>query len=185
MEPHYFKTAEAFRDWLLVNAESAPELVVGFHKLASGTPGITWPQAVDEALCAGWVDGVRHRVDERRYEIRFTPRKPSSIWSAVNIERVRVLTREGRMMPAGLEAFARRSDKKSRIYSYEQTGTVDGTHGLIKLLKKNRRAWAFFEAQAPSYRKKALWRIVSAKQEATRDRRIDALLTACEAKVRI
>jgi uncharacterized protein YdeI (YjbR/CyaY-like superfamily) len=118
--PTHFTSPKALRDWFRANAHLMAELRVGFHKLGSGRPGITWPQSVDEALCVGWVDGVRHRIDEHRYQIRFTPRKLTSVWSAVNIERVRVLSEEGRMQPAGLAAFARRLEKKSRIYSYEQ-----------------------------------------------------------------
>jgi uncharacterized protein YdeI (YjbR/CyaY-like superfamily) len=178
MKPTYFATPENLRAWLRANAASSAELIVGFYKRDSGAASITWPQAVDEALCVGWVDGVRHRIDERRYKIRFTPRKPSSIWSAINIERVRVLGAEGRMQPAGLEAFARRIEKKSRIYSYEQPGLAALTAQEQKAFKRNKAAWAFFDAQPLGYKKLMLWRIVSAKQPATRERRLAALLEA-------
>jgi uncharacterized protein YdeI (YjbR/CyaY-like superfamily) len=178
MKPTYFGTPESLRAWLHANSASSAELIVGFYKRHSGTASITWPQAVDEALCVGWVDGVRHRLDERRYKIRFTPRKSSSVWSAINIERVRVLGAEGRMQPAGLEAFARRIEKKSRIYSYEQSGLAALTEQEQKAFKRNRVAWAFFDAQPVGYKKKMLWRIVSAKQATTRERRLAALLEA-------
>jgi uncharacterized protein YdeI (YjbR/CyaY-like superfamily) len=185
MKPIYFATPAALRAWLQANAASSAELIVGFHKRGSGTASITWPQAVDEALCVGWVDGVRHRIDERRYKIRFTPRKAGSVWSAVNIERVRVLGTEGRMQPAGLEAFARRIEKKSRIYSYEQSDLAALTPQEQKAFRRNKAAWAFFEAQPLGYKKKMLWRIVSAKQPTTRERRFTSLLEASAQKTRL
>jgi len=178
MKPKYFATAQSLRAWLHANAAASAELIVGFYKRDSGTASITWPQAVDEALCVGWVDGVRHRIDERRYKIRFTPRKPSSIWSAINIERVRVLGAEGRMQPAGLAAFGRRIEKNSRIYSYEQPGLAALTAQEQATFKRNKAAWAFFDAQPLGYKKRMLWRIVSAKQPPTRERRFAALLEA-------
>jgi uncharacterized protein YdeI (YjbR/CyaY-like superfamily) len=174
--PIYFSTPEAFREWLNRNAASAAEIIVGFHKVHTRVACISWPQAVDEALCVGWVDGVRHRIDEHRYKIRFTPRKAVSIWSAVNIKRVRLLGAQGRMRPAGIDAFARRKEIKSRIYSYEQPKAADLTPRELKAFKKNKAAWTFFESQAPSYKKRLLWRIVSAKQQATRDRRLRLLI---------
>src|SRR5215467_6915161 len=116
-EPTYFSSAAAFRRWLDGNATSAHELIVGFKKRHTGNPGLSWPEAVDEALCVGWVDGVRRRIDGERYQIRFTPRRRGSTWSAVNIARVAVLRQEGRMKPAGLAAFAHRAERKSRTYS--------------------------------------------------------------------
>jgi uncharacterized protein YdeI (YjbR/CyaY-like superfamily) len=183
--PTYFAAPGAMRDWFRANAHSMVEVRVGFYKLGSGRPSITLPQAVDEALCVGWVDGVRHRIDEHRYQIRFTPRKLTSIWSAVNIERVRVLTDEGRMQPAGLAAFARRLEKKSRIYSYEQAAASALLPKELKVFKSNKSAWAFFEAQPPGYRKQVLWRIVSAKQQATRDKRFAALVAASAKGLRL
>jgi uncharacterized protein YdeI (YjbR/CyaY-like superfamily) len=181
----YFAEPGALRDWLRSNAHAMAELRVGFYKLGSGRASITWPQAVDEALCVGWVDGVRHRIDEHRYQIRFTPRKSTSIWSAVNIERVRVLSEEGRMQPAGLAAFARRVEKKSRIYSYEQAEASVLSPTELKAFKRTMSAWAFFEAQPPGYRKLVLWRIVSAKQQSTRERRFAALVAASAKGVRM
>jgi uncharacterized protein YdeI (YjbR/CyaY-like superfamily) len=185
MEPTYFPTAAEFREWLAKHAESSAELVVGFMKRASGSPSITWPEAVDEALCVGWIDGVRHRIDDERYKIRFTPRKGLSTWSAVNIERVAVLQAEGRLNPAGLAAFERRTEKRSRTYAYEQPVLTSLNAEEVKRFKKNMRAWTFFEAQAPSYRTKAIWRVVSAKQWVTRERRLSLLVEASAAEKRL
>jgi uncharacterized protein YdeI (YjbR/CyaY-like superfamily) len=182
--PVYFAAASALRDWFHANAHSA-ELRVGFYKLGSGRPSVTWPQAVDEALCVGWVDGVRHRINEYRYQIRFTPRKPNSVWSAVNIERVRALTEEGRVQPAGAAAFARRVENRSRIYSYEQAAPSALSPKELKAFKSSKSAWAFFEAQPPSYRKQLLWRIVSAKRQATRQKRFAALIAASAKGLRL
>jgi len=121
VKPIFFDSSQAFRAWLASVSGSAREVLVGFHKRGTGLPSMTWPESVDEALCFGWIDGVRKRIDDARYQIRFTPRKPGSIWSLINIDRVRVLTKEGRMTPAGLTAFAQRAEKKLGIYSYEQT----------------------------------------------------------------
>ena len=177
-DPVFFETPEAFRAWLAFHAHAASEIVVGFHKVGSGRPHMTWPQSVDEALCVGWVDGVRKRIDEHAYQIRFTPRTRTSTWSAINIERVRVLSEEGRMTAAGLEAFAHRREAKSRTYSYEQSGPAALAPADEAQFRKHKAAWAFFEAQPPGYRKLVVWRILSAKQQATRDKRLAALIAA-------
>jgi uncharacterized protein YdeI (YjbR/CyaY-like superfamily) len=176
--PVFFATPEKFRAWLARNASKATELVVGFHKVGSGTPSITWPESVDEALCVGWVDGVRKRIDDLTYQIRFTPRKPSSNWSAINIERVRVLTEAGRMSEAGLAAFALRVEHRSRIYAYEQSEVAVLSPSQEAKFRRAKSAWKFFEAQPPGYRRQMLWRIVSAKQDATRERRLATLIAA-------
>lgn len=176
--PVFFATPAAFRAWLRRHGATAAELVVGFHKLASGRPSLTWPQSVDEALCEGWIDGVRKRIDDTSYQIRFTPRKASSHWSAVNIERVRVLTAEGRMRPAGLAAFARRTKEKSRRASYEQQAPVALTPAEEKCFRAHRAAWAFFEKQPAGYRKQMVWWIVTAKKPETRERRLAVLIEA-------
>ena len=183
--PAFFETPKAFGAWLKKHAHNTSELVVGFHKVGTGRGSMTWPQSVDEALCVGWVDGVRKRIDDHTYQIRFTPRKPSSTWSAINIERVRVLTEQGRMTPAGLAAFAHRQDHKSRTYSYEQAGDVALPAEARSAFRKHKAAWAFFEKQPPGYRKQMIWRIVSAKQQATRDKRLAALIDASAQGVRI
>jgi uncharacterized protein YdeI (YjbR/CyaY-like superfamily) len=177
-EPHYFATPRAFEQWLRQHAGTAPELLVGFHKGGSGIPSMTWPESVDEALCVGWIDGIRKRVDGLRYTIRFTPRRPTSIWSKVNINRVAVLTAEGRMQPAGLAAFDRRVDRRSIVYSYEHVGEVALTPELEALFRAQPAAWAWFEAQPPGWRRQMLRRVLSAKQAATQLRRLATLIQA-------
>lgn len=175
MKPRFFKTPEAFRAWLEKNHETKQELLVGFYKVGSGKPSMTWPESVDEALSFGWIDGIRRSIDESSYSIRFTPRKPTSIWSAVNIKRVAVLTAEGRMRPAGLAAFARRDEKKSAIYAYERE-TAALTPELIAALQKDKKAWAYFSAQAPWYRRNVTHWLTSAKREETRQSRLAHLI---------
>ena len=177
-EPRFFATAAAFGAWLADHAGTDAELLVGFHKVDSGRPSMTWPQAVDEALCVGWVDGVRKRIDAHSYQIRFTPRKATSTWSAVNIDRVAALAAASRMQPAGLAAFGRRLEHKSRTYAYEQDGSAALSAEEALVFRARPAAWAFFEAQAPSYRHKAVWRIVSVKRTQTRASRLAALIEA-------
>ncbi|MBP7687354.1 MAG: YdeI/OmpD-associated family protein [Thermoflexales bacterium] len=175
MSPTFFPTPADFRRWLQAHHATEKELLVGFYKTGSGQPSITWPESVDQALCFGWIDGLRKRVDDERYTIRFTPRKPTSTWSAVNIKRVEELTQLGLMTPAGLKAFEARQANKSGIYSYEQR-TAELPPAYDKVLKANRAAWTFFQAQPASYRKAAMWWIVSAKQETTRLKRLEQLI---------
>jgi uncharacterized protein YdeI (YjbR/CyaY-like superfamily) len=175
MPPVFFSSATKFRQWLTKHHASATELLVGFHKVDSGTPSMTWPESVDEALCVGWIDGVRKRIDENSYTIRFSPRRISSIWSAVNMRRVEALSAEGRMQPAGLKAFAARKENKSGIYAYEQR-QAELPEPYAGLLKKNKAAWKFFESQPPSYRKRMFWWVISAKREATRLQRLESLI---------
>lgn len=172
---NFFKSPRDFRKWLEKNHASTGELLVGFYKKGSGIPSITWPESVDEALCFGWIDGVRKRVDDLSYTIRFTPRRPGSIWSSVNIKRVEELTRNELMMPAGIKAFAARKEYKSGIYAYEQRST-ELPPPYDKRLRANKTAWTFFYAQPPSYRKLAFWWIVSAKREETRLKRLERLI---------
>jgi len=155
--------------------DSETELWVGFYKKDSGKASITWPQSVDEALCFGWIDGIRKNIDEVSYKIRFTPRKQRSTWSAVNIKRVAELTEQGLMQKPGLEAFAARQENRSGIYSYEQR-SPELPAQYAKKLKKNATAWKFFQAQPPSYRKAVNWWVLSAKQEETRLKRLDKLI---------
>ncbi len=183
--PLYFEDADAFRAWLERNAASHSELLVGFHKVGSGRPSMGWSESVDEALCFGWIDGVQKRIDDTRYSIRFSPRKPASIWSAINIDRIAVLTAEGRMQPAGHAAFAHRQDGRSRTYAYEQTATAALSPAEEQLFRKDKTAWAFFAAQPASYRKKLLWRIVSAKRDETRASRLAALIDASRQSIRL
>jgi uncharacterized protein YdeI (YjbR/CyaY-like superfamily) len=174
----YFRTPAALRKWLRAHHHKAAELWVGFYKKDSGTPSITWPESVDEALCAGWIDGIRRGIDEDRYTIRFTPRRGTSVWSAVNIARMKVLTAENRVLAAGEKAFAARRPNKSGIYSYEQRrDRLEEPYA--SLLKKNTKAWEFFQAQPAGYRKIMGWYIVSAKREETRLARLEILADAC------
>ena len=171
----FFATPGSFRLWLADNHNTATQLWVGFHKVATGKPSLTWPQSVDEALCFGWIDGIRKRIDDHSYCIRFTPRKRGSIWSAVNIKRVAVLTAAGRMRKAGTAAFKLRVENKSGIYAYEQRPRTLGTD-FEKEFRQNEAAWNYFNAKSPSYRRTAIWWVISAKQEATRLRRLARLI---------
>jgi uncharacterized protein YdeI (YjbR/CyaY-like superfamily) len=175
LKPKFFKTPSDFRKWFEAHHVSAPELWVGFYKRDSGKPSITWPQSVDEALCFGWIDGIRKSIDDLSYKIRFTPRKPRSTWSAVNIKRAGELSEQGLMQAAGLKAFQAREENRSGIYSYEQRSPELPDH-YGKKLKKNLAAWKFFQTQPPSYRKAANWWVVSAKKEETRLKRLDKLI---------
>ena len=171
----YFRSPAEFRAWLGKHHEKAPELWVGFHKRATGEPSLTWPESVDEALCYGWIDGVRKRIDDDRYKIRFTPRRKGSVWSAVNIRRVGELEAEKRMKPAGRAAFGLRKEKRSKIYAYEQP-SAEIPEPYASELGRNRAAAAFFAAQPAWYRKKASWWIASAKKEETRRARLLTLI---------
>jgi len=180
MKPTFFTTPIEFRAWLEKHHDQAEELWVGFYKKSSGNPSITWPEAVDEVLCFGWIDGTRKGIDDSSYAIRFTPRKPNSIWSAVNLRRVEELTRDGRMHPPGLKAFEQRVTDRSRIYSYEQRDSARLDDTQEKLFRANRKAWDYFQSAPPSYRRAALWWVVSAKAEETRLRRLTKLIDDSE-----
>jgi uncharacterized protein YdeI (YjbR/CyaY-like superfamily) len=175
LSPKFFPTPSAFRKWLAANHAKAKELSVGFYKKDSGRPSITWPESVDEALCFGWIDGVRRRVDDESYQIRFSPRRRTSIWSAVNIRNAEKLIREKRMQPAGRKAYAARKEYRSGIYSYEQR-SAELVEPYAAKLKRNKTAWQFFQSQPPSYRKLINWWIVSAKREETRLKRLERLI---------
>lgn len=149
---------------------------MGFHKRHTGKPSLTWPEAVDEALCFGWIDGVRRRVDDGRYTIRFTPRKPGSTWSAVNLKRVRALQRAGRMRPAGLRVYRQRDRRKSGLYSFEQRRRARLPPALARQFRAHAAAWTYFRSQPPWYRRTATFWVVSARREATRRRRLELLL---------
>jgi uncharacterized protein YdeI (YjbR/CyaY-like superfamily) len=181
----FFTTPAEFGAWLETHHARATKLWVGFHKKGSGLPSITWSEAVDEALCCGWIDGVRKSIDETSYAIRFTPRKPRSTWSAVTIRRVQELTTEGRMRPAGLRGFAPRTEAKLATYSYEQRGAVELADGDERQFRVNQTAWDFFQAQPASYRKAAIWWVVSAKKEETKRKRLAALIADSAAGRRI
>jgi uncharacterized protein YdeI (YjbR/CyaY-like superfamily) len=175
-KPTFFPTPAEFRSWLEQHHAEFEELWVGFHKRGSGKPSITWPESVDVALCFGWIDGVRKSLGEESYVIRFTPRKPGSTWSAINIRRVEELTKTGLMHQAGLAAFAKRSDKKSAIYAYEQRHTAQLDTKSEKQFRANKKAWEFFQSQLPWYRRTATYWVVSAKKEETKQKRLLTLI---------
>src|SRR5258708_2918972 len=175
-EPTFFPTRADFRAWLETHHDKFQELFVGFHKKSSGKPSITWPESVDAALCFGWIDGVRRSIDETSYTIRFTPRRPTSTWSTVNIKRVQELTKNGLMHPAGLKAFAARSAKRSGIYSYEQQKSAQFSREQEKQFRANKAAWEFFRSQPPWYQRLTTYWVVSAKKEETKLKRISVLI---------
>jgi uncharacterized protein YdeI (YjbR/CyaY-like superfamily) len=185
MQPIFFATPGHFRRWLLRHHESERELWVGFYKKGSGRPSITWPESVDEALCFGWIDGVRKTLDAESYVIRFTPRRRGSTWSNVNTKRAEALIRSGRMQPAGLRAFEARSPQNAGRYSFEQKATARLSAAEEARFRAQPEAWRFFQSQPPGYRRIVLWWIVSAKQEATRARRLRTLIDDSAAGRRI
>jgi uncharacterized protein YdeI (YjbR/CyaY-like superfamily) len=175
-EPIYFASPDEFRAWLEEHHETETEVWVGYWKKATGKPSLVWSQAVDEALCFGWIDGVLRGIDDERHIQRFTPRKPTSNWSAINIAKVERLRAEGRMWPAGEAAFARRRDDRSAIYSYEQRKNAQLEPDEQARFAANVSAWAYFTSRPPSYRTPALWWVVSAKKPETRERRLATLI---------
>jgi uncharacterized protein YdeI (YjbR/CyaY-like superfamily) len=175
-EPIYFESPAAFRAWLEQHHERETEVWVGFWKKATGKQGMTWSQAVDEALCFGWIDSIAKRVDGQSHRQRFTPRKSTSNWSAVNVAKVATLRAEGRMRPAGEAAFARRSDGRSSVYSFEQRKDPQLEPEQQAQLEANAAAWAYFQSKPPSYRKPAIWWVISAKRPETRARRLATLI---------
>jgi uncharacterized protein YdeI (YjbR/CyaY-like superfamily) len=178
MEPKFFATPAAWRDWLVKNHGKHTELLVGFYKKGSGKASITWPEAVDGALCFGWIDSVRRRIDDKSYSNRFTPRKPSSNWSAININLVEKLIAAGQMHPAGLKAFQARTEKRSRIYSFEQE-RVEFEDAQERRFKANRNAWKYFQSR-PLYRRAATWWVIGAKREETKEKRLATLIETSE-----
>ena len=175
-KPQFFPTPAEFRAWFEAHHDKFQELFVGFHKKSSGKPSITWPESVQVALCFGWIDGVRKSIDETSYMIRFTPRKPTSTWSAININFVRELTKKRLMHPAGLKAFAARNSKKSAIYSYEQFKNAQFTREQAKQFRANKAAWEFFRSQPPWYQRVTTYWVISAKKEETKLRRLSLLI---------
>ena len=173
--PMYFRSAAEFRRWLQKNHDRASELFVGFYKKDTGLGGITYQEALDEALCFGWIDGVRRRVDERSYTNRFSPRTKRSTWSAVNIKRVRELIAEGRMAPPGQRAFEGRDETRAKLYSYERA-TCELLPEHQKQFRARAKAWAFFEQQPAGYRRLAAWYVMSAKKDETRQKRLERLI---------
>ena len=184
MEPTFFPTQDDFRAWLKKNAKKEKELLVGFYKMDSGIPSMSWPESVDQALCFGWIDGVRRGRDEVSYTIRFTPRKPTSIWSSINIAKVEKLTAQKLMMPEGIAAFELRKDHKSSIYSYEKEA-VPLSPEYEEMFKKEKKAWAFFSTQPPGYQRQMIHRVMDAKQKATQLSRLGNLIRLSKEGVRM
>jgi uncharacterized protein YdeI (YjbR/CyaY-like superfamily) len=179
VSPADFRTAADWRAWLEKHHAAAKELVIRCWKTHASVQGLTYPAALDEALCQGWIDGVRRRLDENSFSVRFTPRRPNSIWSTVNIRRAEALEAAGRMRPAGRAAFAARTERRSAVYSYEnRTGKLAKAYD--RRLRSNRKAWAFFRAQPPYYRRTSTFWVMEAKREDTRVRRLEVLI-ACSA----
>jgi len=175
MVPTFFAKQADFRKWLDKNHKKETELLVGFYKINSGKQSMTWSQSVDEALCFGWIDGVRKSIDEDSYKIRFTQRKHTSIWSAVNIKKMKSLIQQGLMQPSGLASFEKRTENKSAIYSYENL-EITFSPAFEKQFKADKKAWNYFQSLAPSYRKPSTNWVMSAKQEITRIKRLNELM---------
>ncbi|HEX6935555.1 MAG TPA: YdeI/OmpD-associated family protein [Actinomycetes bacterium] len=183
--PQFFATPADLAAWFEAHGDTAAELLVGYWKKGTGRLSVTWAESVDEALCVGWIDGIRRRIDDHSYSIRFTPRRNGSTWSQVNIRRVAELTEQGRMRPAGTAAFMARRDDRSGVYSFEQRHEARLDQAAEATFRADELAWAFFTAQPPSYRRTAVWWVVSAKQQATRDRRLAQLVADSRAGLRI
>ena len=184
MEVEFFATPDDFRQWLVENYNELTEQWVGFYKVKSGIPSMNWSESVDEALCFGWIDGLRKSIDEKSYKIRFTPRRPKSIWSAVNIRKIAELTKLGKMKPVGIEAFKKLSEKKSNVYSFEQKNIVLDP-SFEQKIKANEKAWNFFQSLPPSAKKPTIWWVMSAKREDTKLRRLNTVIDCSEHGLRI
>jgi uncharacterized protein YdeI (YjbR/CyaY-like superfamily) len=176
METRFFKTPNEFRAWLAENHATATEIGVVLHRKDSGKPTMTWSDAVDQALCFGWIDSIARRIDETSRVQRFTPRKPKSNWSAVNIRKVGELKARGLMAPAGLAAFARREEARSGVYSYENRHLAALDPGRQAIFEKDAPAWQFFSRQPPSYRQTAIYWVMNAKRDETRSKRLAQLI---------
>lgn len=183
-EPVFFENPEALRTWFEAHHARATELLAGYYKVGTGRPSITWSESVDEALCVGWIDGIRRSLGPDSYTIRFTPRNPKSIWSAVNLKKMETLLAAGRVLPEGKAAYEKRDDSRSRIYSFEQEPLVFNP-AFEAIFKENAAAWAYFNKRPPSYRKGAIWWVTSAKQEATQQKRLQELIRDSEAEMHV
>jgi uncharacterized protein YdeI (YjbR/CyaY-like superfamily) len=181
----YFESAAAFRWWLESNAATSSELLAIYRKVATGRASMSYSESVDEAICFGWIDGVRKRVDDDTYSIRFTRRRPSSIWSAVNIAKVERLRAEGRMTPNGKKVFALRTEAKSAVYAHEQASPAELSSAERRMFKRSRLAWKFFESTPAGYRRFVLHWVTSAKKEETRASRLSKLVDACALSERV
>lgn len=183
-DPKFFTSQDAFRKWLEKNHDKKDELLVGFYKVGSGRPSMTWSESVDQALCFGWIDGVRKSLGDDSYTIRFSPRRRNSIWSSINIRKVDELTKKGLMHPSGFVAFEKRDEKKSAIYEYENR-PKELAPEFVSKFKRNKKAWEYFNSQPPWYRRIGAHYVMSAKQEKTRTVRLERLILASEAGKRL
>jgi uncharacterized protein YdeI (YjbR/CyaY-like superfamily) len=184
MKPTFFKGQNELRNWFEKNHNKEKEIWVGFYKKDSGKANYTWSQSVDQALCFGWIDGIRKSIDENSYMIRFTPRNPKSNWSTINIKKIKELTKLGLMDPAGVEAYKKREDKRSEVYSFEQDNVkLSKKYELI--FKSSKKAWKFFQSLPPSTKKPSIWWVMSAKKEETKLRRLDILIKSSEKEEKI
>ncbi len=184
MSPNFFSNPSEFRNWLSENHKTETELLVGYFKVSTGKPSMTWSESVDEALCFGWIDGVRRSVDAESYSIRFTPRNPKSIWSAVNLKKMEELIANGKMQEAGLNIFNLRDERKQNIYSFERAASPFPPE-FENLFKANTVAWAFFNKQPAGYKKQMIHRVIAAKQEPTKLARLEKLINASEKGIRL
>ena len=184
MTPIFFATQSDLRKWFEKNHDKEKELWLGFYKTSSGKQSVTWSESVDQSLCFGWIDGVRKSLGKGSYVIRFTQRKPHSIWSAINIKKIKELTKLGLMHQAGIDVFNKRDEKKSRVYSFEQKN-IQLDKDFEKKFRQNKQAWKFFQSQPPSYQKPSIWWVISAKQETTKQKRLNTLIKDSEAGQKI
>jgi uncharacterized protein YdeI (YjbR/CyaY-like superfamily) len=181
-DPIFFRNPAEYRKWLEKNHSTAKELWIGYYKKATGKPSLTWEQTVDESLCFGWIDGIRKSIDEESFKQRVTPRRPTSVWSQINIRKIGELSKAGLMQPAGLAAFEKRDSK--RTYTYESFAAPLG-RDQEEIFRANKKAWEFWKAQPAGYKRLASWYVMSAKQEATRQRRLERLIVDSAAGRRI
>jgi uncharacterized protein YdeI (YjbR/CyaY-like superfamily) len=184
MKATFFATQANFRKWLKKNYKSETELIVGYYKVGSGKPSLSWSQSVDQALCFGWIDGIRRSIDAESYCIRFTPRRSTSIWSDINIKKVEALIKQGLMTPEGIKAFELRKEQRSRVYSHEKEPAILSAN-YTKQFKHNKAAWTYFDAQAPSYKKVIIHWIMSAKQEKTQLARLQKTIETSAQQKRV
>ncbi|MEV4707950.1 YdeI/OmpD-associated family protein [Actinoplanes sp. NPDC049316] len=176
MEPVFFASEADLRTWFEKHHADEPELLVGYYKKHTGRPTVQHTEAIAQALCFGWIDSIARRIDEDRYHVRFTPRRPGSVWSAVNVAKIAELTAAGLMHPAGLEAFEKRKPDKVATYSYEQPADAVLDDGQLARFRREEKAWQWFTEQSPSYRRAAAHWVVSAKRAETRERRFAQLI---------
>ena len=178
-EPIFFSTQTQFREWLENNHNKETELFVGYYKIKSGYPSMTWSQSVDQALCFGWIDGVRKSIDEHSYQIRFTPRKTESVWSPVNLEKIEILKKKGLMQPAGIKIFKNRTESKPYDYAFRQK-ELKLPSDFESLFKENLKAWDYFKSLAPSFKKLSILWVISAIQDKTKIKRLNELIASSE-----